>query len=87
MCLQFATIMAKYLAQSTSADRLIEAFREFDRDRTGYISVAEFRHINEVGDDKWTEDILEGMIGMADPEGVGRFNYEEFVVKLMAPSS
>ena len=51
----------------------------FDKDATGFVSVAEFRRINEVGEEKIPDDTLEEMIKFADPEGVGQINYEEMV--------
>lgn len=59
----------------------------FDKERSGFVSVAEFRHINEVGDEKIPEDVLEQMISYADKDGVGQINYEEFVKRLVGPSA
>jgi len=55
----------------------------FDKDRSGFVSVAEFRHINELGDEKIPDELLEEMIGFADRDGVGQINYEEFVKRLV----
>lgn len=82
---EFLAMMSKRIRESGSADKLIEAFRVFDKDSTGFVSVAEFRHINELGEEKIEEATLEDMIKYADPEGVGQINYEEFVRRLLAP--
>ena len=84
---EFATMMAQKMQEATSAEKLIESFRVFDKERSGFVSVAEFRHINEVGDEKIPEDVLEQMISYADKDGVGQINYEEFVKRLVGPSA
>lgn len=55
----------------------------FDKERSGFVSVAEFRHINELGDEKLAEETLEAMIAFADKDGVGQINYEDFVKRLV----
>lgn len=84
---EFLVMMAKRIRESGSGDKLIEAFRVFDKDATGFVSVAEFRNINAVGEEPIPEETLEAMIAFADPDGVGQLNYEEFVRNLLAPAS
>ena len=55
----------------------------FDKERSGFVSVAEFRHINELGDEKLSEEVVEAMIAFADRDGVGQINYEDFVKRLV----
>lgn len=80
---EFATMMAIKMKEATSFDKLVEAFQVFDKERSGFVSVAEFRHINELGDDTIPPELLEDMIAYADGDGVGQINYEDFVKKLV----
>ena len=52
------------------------AFRIFDKDDDGYITVDELRHIMQSLGEKMTEKELDEMVGEADHDRDGLINYE-----------
>ena len=69
LCLGKTTVL-------TSQSRIREAFRVFDKDGNGFISVAELRHIMGNLGDKLPEEDVEEMIHEADIDGDGQVNYD-----------
>ncbi|XP_006822821.1 neo-calmodulin-like [Saccoglossus kowalevskii] len=65
--------------QDLSKDDLYHAFREFDRNHDGFISIDELRRTMKKLGEKITEDELREMMREADQDGDGRVNYREFV--------
>ncbi|KAH7963088.1 hypothetical protein HPB52_019520 [Rhipicephalus sanguineus] len=77
---EFLTIMAKEDIRSADVDEEIrEAFKVFDRNGDGFVSVAELRHVMTTMGEKLTHEEVDEMIREADQDGDGRINYEEFV--------
>ncbi|KAF0311629.1 putative malonyl-CoA-acyl carrier protein transacylase, mitochondrial [Amphibalanus amphitrite] len=70
--------------QSLSADKapdhvtsdLFSAFRLFDRDGNGYITLDELRRAMDLIEERMTEAELNALIQMADADKDGRINYE-----------
>ncbi|CAG2202167.1 CALM [Mytilus edulis] len=62
---------------------LMNAFKLFDKDKNGFVSVDELRYIVTHLGDKMTDDEVQEMFDEADLNNDGQLNYEEFVV-LMA---
>lgn len=58
---------------------LQEAFRVFDVDRNGYISVDELKQVMAKLGEELSQEVLEAMIHEADVDQDGQVNYEEFV--------
>ncbi|CAD7967744.1 unnamed protein product [Amoebophrya sp. A120] len=65
----------KYLGQ----DELLNAFRILDLDNSGFITSNEVRQIMNVFGDKLSLEEADGMLELADLDGNGNINYEEFV--------
>lgn len=80
---EFLTLMAKRTREVDTKDEIREAFRVFDRDGDGYISVAELRHVMTNLGEKLTDEEVNEMIKEADTDGDGRVYYEEYVRVLM----
>ncbi|KAK8761915.1 uncharacterized protein LOC144123396 [Amblyomma americanum] len=77
---EFLTIMAKEEVRLEDVDEEIrEAFKVFDRNGDGYVSVAELRHVMTTMGEKLSHEEVEEMIREADQDGDGRINYDEFV--------
>eukprot|EP00258_Populus_trichocarpa_P023159 XP_024439178.1 calmodulin-like protein 11 isoform X2 [Populus trichocarpa] len=70
---EFWNLMARKIKENDADDELKEAFKVFDKDQDGYISP------NEV-----TDKELELMIQVADLDGDGQVNYEEFMRMMLA---
>ncbi|XP_004401596.1 PREDICTED: calmodulin-A-like [Odobenus rosmarus divergens] len=81
---QFLTMMARKMKDTDSEEEIHEAFRVFDKDGKGYISVAELRHVMTKLGEKLTDEEVDEMIREADIDGDGQVNYEEFV-QMMIP--
>lgn len=69
--------------QSDFENKLLDAFRIFDKEGTGRIGTAELRHIVTTLGDRLSEAEADEMIAMADPDHSGYVKYGEFVEKLI----
>merc|ERR1712020_755243 len=80
---EFLTMMAQTIKYKDNEEEVREAFRVFDKEKTGFISAAELRHIMTNLGEKLSEEEADEMIKEADPDENGQINYEEFVTMLM----
>ncbi|XP_044731802.1 calcium-binding protein E63-1 isoform X2 [Chrysoperla carnea] len=62
---------------------LIAAFRVFDRDRNGYITMDELRSAMDMIGEPVTDAQLSDLLSIADVDKDGKINYEEFVRLLL----
>ena len=59
---------------------LLEAFREFDKNNSGYITVDEFRNVlSESGETTLSEQEINEMIAKVDKNNDKKIRYPEFV--------
>ncbi|KAM0946460.1 putative EF-hand domain-containing protein [Dioscorea sansibarensis] len=82
--LEFLNVMARKIKDTDSEEKLREAFRVFDKDQNGFISIAELCHVMTNLGEKLTDEEVDEMIRDADVDGDGQINYEEFVKVMMA---
>ncbi|XP_069114918.1 calmodulin-like isoform X2 [Argopecten irradians] len=82
---EFVRMMKKKDANKDSPEEIFEAFRVFDREDRGYITVDELRHIMTNLGDKLPDEEVDEMIQLADIDGDGTVEYEEFVKMLANP--
>ncbi|XP_064622998.1 calmodulin-alpha-like [Lineus longissimus] len=75
---EFLAMMAKKMLGGESALDIREAFKVFDRDGHGYITVAELKRVMTTLGEKMTEEEVNEMISEADVDGDGKVDYEEF---------
>ena len=64
-------------------DDICTAFKVFDEEGKGTISVADLRKVLTTLGDALSADEIEEMIKTADNEHTGKINYVEFVSKMM----
>jgi len=81
---EFIKVMASKLTKSNADQRdLMEAFRVFDRNGDGKISVAELSAVMKSLGETFDDAEINAMIREGDTDGDGEVVYEEFV-KMMA---
>ncbi|KAL3456177.1 hypothetical protein BJX64DRAFT_271181 [Aspergillus heterothallicus] len=80
---EFLILMSRKVKDSDPEAELREAFAVFDQDKSGTISADELRRVlRSIGDDVSDADVDE-MVRMADVNGDGSIDYEEFVKLMM----
>ncbi|KAH6558449.1 hypothetical protein KP509_1Z063000 [Ceratopteris richardii] len=67
----FLPLMARKMKDTDSEEELKEAFKVFDKERNGFISAAELRHVMTNLGEKLTDEEVDEMVREAgiDPEG------------------
>ena len=82
----FCNLMAKWTPLGADSEAmLVDAFRVFDKDGSGFISTAETRQIMCNVGENLQEDEIDEMIREIDPDGEGMVNYTNFVKIMLAP--
>jgi calmodulin len=79
---EFLALMSKKMETRENEEDIKEAFRVFDKDNTGFISVAELRHVLTSIGEKLNDDEVDELLREADADGDGQINWQDFV-KLM----
>ena len=74
-CEQFLSIMDKLMKEADTEEELVEAFKVFDRNGTGFISAAELRHVMTNINEDFTDEEPEEMIKEADLDNDGQLNF------------
>jgi len=84
---EFAQLCAKFLVEDpdpeTMRAELKQAFRLFDKEATGFITMETFRGILAEVDAKLTEEDLDQIIQEIDEDGSGTMDFEEFCELMM----
>ena len=75
---EFLTMMASKMKETDAEEKIREVFNVFDKDRNGYISAAELRHVMVSLGEKLADQEVVEMIKEADIDGDGQISYEEF---------
>ncbi|XP_063428900.1 neo-calmodulin-like [Mytilus trossulus] len=79
---EFLSMIAKKMGDIDSEEDLIQAFRIFDTNRTGYITAQEFREVMMNLGERLSYDEVTEMIAAADKNSSGKINYAEFCALL-----
>ena len=79
----FLAIMTTRLKVTLSDKDLKKAFKLFDRDGSGSLDAAEFRHVLENLADHFTKEEIDEMVAQADVDGNGTIGKEEMMMMLM----
>jgi calmodulin len=81
---EFVTLMNRRSKETDTEEEVLNAFKVFDKEGNGLISVTELRHIMITLGDQLNEDEVDELLREADSDGDGFINYEEFIRTLMA---
>uniref|UniRef100_A0A4X2KIZ1 EF-hand domain-containing protein n=2 Tax=Vombatus ursinus TaxID=29139 RepID=A0A4X2KIZ1_VOMUR len=81
---EFLNVMARKMKDTDSNEDIQDAFRVFDKNRDGFISAGELRHVMTNFGEKLTDEEVEEMIKEADIDGDGQVNYIQFVEMMTA---
>ncbi len=73
---EFLTMMAKKMREADSEEEVREAFRVFDKDGDGFLTLKELRQVMSNLGENMTDEELEEMIREADLDGDGKINYD-----------
>jgi len=80
---EFLNILSSQLSGVDNEEFLLEAFRVFDADDSGYITADELKKVMGSMGERMTSSDVEEMIHQADMDGDGMINFEEFVRLLL----
>lgn len=79
---EFVWLMTKEIHDNDIEEEIREAFRVFDREGHGFITVPDITHVLQTLGEKLAPDETQELIKEADLDGDGNINYEEFVTML-----
>ncbi|CAI0651272.1 unnamed protein product, partial [Colletotrichum noveboracense] len=80
---EFLNLMAVKVQVGDAEEELKNAFKVFDRDGSGTISAEELRHVLKSLGENMTNAEIDEMIQMADKNGDGTIDYDEFASIMM----
>ena len=75
---EFLTLMTKNLEDCDPEDILLESFKVFDRDGSGFIGVSELDRVFKLLGQDFKDYEIEAMIKAADADGDGLVGWEDF---------
>ena len=81
---EFLQLMANKMKQIDTEEELVEAFKVFDIDKDGLITLNELKHVFGILGEKLTDKELEEMISLADRDGDLSINFPEFCTMMSA---
>ena len=76
---EFISLMARKMKAADSEEELVEAFKIFDRNRDGIINPKELKDVMSVLGEEATDEEVEMMMLIADPDGNDVISFDEFV--------
>mmetsp|Transcript_7589 Transcript_7589/g.10472 ORF Transcript_7589/g.10472 Transcript_7589/m.10472 type:complete len:149 (+) Transcript_7589:110-556(+) len=81
---QFLTWMGNRMTENYTDNDLVQAFKAFDKDGNGFISIPELRYVLCCLGDKLDDEAVDSMLDQADPSGQGSVQYESFIRSMMS---
>merc|ERR1712215_46832 len=81
---EFLSMMKKKAGEVDEEADLREAFKIFDRDKDGYITMKELKKVANMLGTMLTKEELEEFMAEADADGNGKLDYDEFVKMILS---
>ena len=75
---EFVDLMSSRMSENNEEYDIIDVFKVFDQDGSGYITAAELRHVMMNLDEELTDKEIDNLIAEADVDGDGQIGYDEF---------
>ncbi|XP_062554494.1 calmodulin-beta-like [Armigeres subalbatus] len=79
---EFLVLMARKSREDSTQEELRDAFKIFDKDGDGFLTVDELSAVMKNFGERLSDDELADLLDEADIDGDGKINYEEFVIML-----
>jgi len=79
-----ATVQSACEEDNDIEAELRRAFKEKDKNNRGNLAMDDFRDVVGIFGDDLTEEEMEDMIQVADPDAEGQINYEDFITRIMS---
>mmetsp|Transcript_13869 Transcript_13869/g.6877 ORF Transcript_13869/g.6877 Transcript_13869/m.6877 type:complete len:116 (+) Transcript_13869:122-469(+) len=79
----FLQLVRNKKQDTDTEEELIEAFREFDKDRLGWIWASEFRYILINFGEKMTDEDVDKVMDEAGVDTDGKVKYEDYVKNVL----
>lgn len=76
---EFISLMARKMKDVNPEEELREAFQVLDKEKLGYMTTNELKHVVVKWGEAFSEEEAEQMIREADPDGTGKVQYEDFI--------
>ncbi|XP_058120698.1 calmodulin-beta-like [Anopheles ziemanni] len=80
---EFVALMKRKAREPVNEKELYEAFKVFDKNGDGFLSVEELSDVMQNFGERLTPQELQDLLAEADIDGDGKINYEEFVYMLL----
>eukprot|EP00092_Neocalanus_flemingeri_P014501 GFUD01015646.1.p1 GENE.GFUD01015646.1~~GFUD01015646.1.p1 ORF type:complete len:150 (+),score=72.23 GFUD01015646.1:47-496(+) len=80
---EFLDMMKKKASEVDEEAELKEAFKIFDRDKDGFISMKELKKVTSMLGTVLTKEEIDEFMAEADVDGNGKLDYDEFVKMLL----
>ena len=77
---EFISLMARKMKQADTEEEMVEAFKIFDRKSDGQIRKEELKKVMSVLGENATDEEVEVMMQIADPDGNDIINFDEFAM-------
>lgn len=81
---EFLSIFAKYQKEAISETEILSAFEELDERKKGVISLKRLRHLMATCGENLTDEEIQKMVRLANPDSEGNINYRDFVRVMMS---
>merc|ERR1719450_1931441 len=76
---EFLEMMTQKMSEKDSKEEILKAFRLFDDDETGFITLKNLRRVSKDIGENMSDEELQEMIDEADRDGDGQVSEEEFL--------